>query len=48
MRKPKDKDKLLQKIQKVFDGELTVEELLTQEDVTLAKSKDIGVIKRHI
>lgn len=48
MRKQKDKDKLLQKIQKVFDGELTVEELLTQEDVTLTKSKDIGLIKRHI
>lgn len=48
LRKPKDKDIFLRKIQQIFDGEITVEQLLSSENITIAQSKDINLIKRHI
>lgn len=48
LRKPKDKNKFLQKIQQIFDGNLTVEQLLQSEGITIQQAKDLNLIKRHI
>lgn len=48
LRKPQQKEKLLEKIQQIFDGEITVEDLLASERITMAQAKDISLIKRHI
>ena len=47
-RKPKDKQKILSSIQSVFDGQQTIEELLSKQGITLAQAIDTNLIKRHI
>lgn len=47
-RKQKKKDKYFYNIQDVFDGKITVEELLERHDVNINKGKDVNLIKRHI
>lgn len=47
-RKLKDKAKILNGIQQVFDGQITVEELLNSQGITIAQAKDTSLIKRHI
>lgn len=47
-RKPKDKQKILSGIQSIFDGQQTIEQLLSNQGITIAQAKDTGLIKRHI
>ncbi len=47
-RKQKERDKMLRGIQQIFDGQITVEQFLSSYNITLAQSKDINLIKRHI
>lgn len=47
-RKQKNKDKYFQDIQAVFDGQMTVEDLLTKRNITNANSQDLGMLQRHI
>lgn len=46
-RKQKNKDKIIDDIQKVFDGKITVEELLGSRYITLNKCQDIMLLKRR-
>ncbi|MCR4580961.1 MAG: hypothetical protein K5666_00415, partial [Bacilli bacterium] len=47
-RKQKNKDKYFYQIQDVFDGKITVEELIRSRNITLAQTQDLGLLKRHI
>lgn len=47
-RKQKNKDKYISDIQDIFDGKITVEELLLKHNVTVNNSKDINLIIKHI
>ena len=47
-RKPKDKQRIIDGIQNVFDGKITVEELLTNRGITYGQIKDTSLIRRHI
>lgn len=47
-RKQKNKDKYLCDVQDVFDGKITIEELLKRRNVTINQAKDISLIKRHM
>ena len=47
-RKQKNKDKYFKDIQAVFDGQMTVEELLTSRNITNANIQDLGMLQRHI
>lgn len=42
------KNRILRSIQDVFDGKLTVEELLNKHQVNLSNSQEIEVLRRHI
>ena len=46
--KESEKNQIIYNIQQVFDGKMTIEQLLESENISLAKSKDINLIKRHI
>lgn len=48
VRKPKDKQKIIDGIQNVFDGKITVEELLKNRGITYGQIKDTSLIRRHI
>jgi len=47
-RKQKNKDKYFYEIQDVFDGKITVEDLIRGRNITTAKALDLSLIKRHI
>lgn len=47
-RKQKNKDKYFYQIQDVFDGKITVEELIQSRNITPAKTQDLSLLKRHI
>lgn len=47
-RKQKNKDKYFYEIQDVFDGKITVEELIRGRDITTAKTLDLSLLKRHM
>lgn len=47
-RKQKNKDKYFYQIQDVFDGKITVEDLIQSRNITPAKTQDLGLLKRHI
>lgn len=47
-RKPKDKQRIIDGIQAVFDGRITVEELLANRGITYGQIKDTSLIRRHI
>lgn len=47
-RKQKNRDKYFYRIQDVFDGKMTVEDLVAQKNITVANSQDMGLLKRHI
>lgn len=47
-RKPKEKARILSAIQSVFDGQMTVEELLQKNQVTAAKGADLSLTRRHL
>ena len=47
-RKQKNKDKYFYQIQDVFDGKITVEDLIRNQNITPAKTQDLGLLKRHI
>jgi len=44
----KDKLKIMQQIQYIFDGQMTVEELLENNGITYDNSCDLELIKRHL
>ena len=47
-RKPKEKVRILSAIQNIFDGQMTVEELLQKNQVTAAKGADLSLTRRHL
>lgn len=47
-RKPKDKQKIIDGIQAVFDGRITVEEMLSGRGISYGQIKDTSLIRRHI
>lgn len=47
-RKQKNKDKYFYQIQDVFDGKITVEDLIRSRNITPAQTQDLGLLKRHI
>ena len=42
------KREILNDIQKIFDGEITVEDLLQKYEITLENSSNIELIKKHL
>lgn len=47
-RKQKNKDKYFTMIQDVFDGKITVEDMLRIKNITTNNSQDFGMLKRHL
>jgi hypothetical protein len=47
-RKPKDKQRIIDGIQAVFDGRITVEEMLSGRGISYGQIKDTSLIRRHI
>ena len=47
-RKQKNKDKYFYEIQDLFDGKITVEDIIRHRNITPAKTQDISLLKRHI
>lgn len=47
-RKPKDKQRIIDGIQAVFDGKITVEDMLAHRGITYGQIKDTSLIRRHI
>lgn len=47
-KKPKDKQKIIDYIQAIFDGKITVEEMIAKLEITQGQIKDISLVKRHI
>lgn len=47
-RKQKNRDKYFYGIQDVFDGKMTVEDLILQKNITAANSQDMSLLKRHM
>jgi hypothetical protein len=47
-RKQKKKDSYIYNIQDVFDGKITVEELLKKHTININQGKDLSLIKRHL
>ena len=47
-RKPKDRQRIIDGIQAVFDGRITVEELLSNRGISYGQIKDTSLIRRHI
>jgi hypothetical protein len=47
-RKPKDKQRIIDGIQAVFDGRITVEEMLANRGISYGQIKDTSLIRRHI
>lgn len=47
-RKQKNKDKYFYGIQDVFDGKITVEDMIRNRNITTANSQDLGMLKRHL
>ena len=43
-----EQKEIISGIQQVFDGIITVEDLLTAQGITLEQSKDTELIKKHI
>ena len=46
-RKQKNRDKYIDDIQKVFDGKITVEELINSRNITISKCQDPMLLKRR-
>lgn len=47
-RKQKNKDKFFYQIQDVFDGKITVEDLIRNRNITPAQTQDLSLLRRHI
>lgn len=47
-RKQKNKDKYFYEIQDVFDGKITVEDLIRGRNISTTKALDLSLLKRHI
>ena len=47
-RKQKNKDKYFYRIQDVFDGKMTVDDLISQKNITVGNSQDMSLLKRHM
>ena len=47
-RKQKNRDKYFYGIQDVFDGKITVEDMIKNKNITTANSQDLGMLKRHL
>ncbi len=47
-RKQKNRDKYFYGIQDVFDGKRTVDDLISQKNITVANSQDMGLLRRHM
>ena len=47
-RKQKNRDKYFMGIQDVFDGKITVEDMVRSKNITTANSQDLGMLKRHL
>lgn len=47
-RKQKNRDKYFYQIQDVFDGKITVEDLIRSRKITPAQTQDLSLLKRHI
>ena len=47
-RKPKNRDKYFYEIQDLFDGKITVEDILNRREITFAKAQDLTLLKRHM
>ncbi|MBR3362375.1 MAG: hypothetical protein IKG40_00445 [Bacilli bacterium] len=47
-RKQKNKDKYFSQIQDIFDGKITVEDLIKNRNITPGKTQDLSLLKRHI
>ena len=47
-REPKLRDGIISDIQKVFDGKIKVEELLSRRNITLENSQNLTMLQRHI
>ena len=43
-----EQKEIISSIQQVFDGKITVEDLLISQGITLEQSKDTELIKKHI
>lgn len=47
-RKQKNRDKYFYRIQDVFDGKMTVDDLISQKNITVGNSQDMSLLKRHM